>query len=104
MWTLDEAQALVAQLEPVIPKLDYHSLLGGSVLHKGQSEDDLDLWFFPLNGYESNIPPVYDVLEAALGPLRPIRDSPDYKAGEPYYVKEMLMGSWMGKRVDLFIL
>jgi len=102
MWTLSKAADLVGGLEPLVRELNYHTLLAGSVLHVGQSEKDLDLWFIPLNGYESDSQKVYALLSSVFGPLEPIRDSPDYQ-GMTYHCKEMLKGHYLGQRVDLFI-
>jgi hypothetical protein len=104
LWTLGEAAYLVGELEPLVRELNYHTLLGGGVLHHGFSDKDLDLWFMPLNGYESDPQKVYPLLKDTFGMLKSIRDSPDYAAGEPYHVREMLYGHYCGKRIDLFIL
>lgn len=104
MWTLKEAQALIADIEPLMREQHYHTLLGGGVLHAGASDHDLDIFFFPLNGYEKQPRVIMEILFQLFEGMRPIRDSPDYKAGEPYYVTEMYRGTFDGKRVDLFVL
>lgn len=104
MWTLQQAQHLISDIEPLIRELHYHTLLGGSVLHTGQSDHDLDIWFFPLNGYERASRPIMELLFTLFEGMRPLRDSPDYAAGEPYHITEMYQGTYMGKRVDLFVL
>lgn len=105
-WTLEEAQKLIAELEPQVRELDYHTLLGGGVLHDGRSENDLDIWFMPLNGYESNTGAIYDLMVRTfgVGSVRSLRDSPDYDAGEPWHIKEAWKTMYCGKRIDLFVL
>lgn len=103
MWTLPQAQALVHILFEEVYTLDYHLALGGSVLHDGESDHDLDLYFLPLNGYKPGTGALYDHLLKVFKPLTPLRDSPDYKAGEPWHCKEALQGKYLRKRVDLFI-
>lgn len=103
LWDLEAGQQLAAELESVVRPLNYHTLLGGGVLHKGYSDKDLDLWFMPLNGYPSQSRVVLQALEDVLGRSRALRDHPDYAAGEPYYVKEMVGFTVFGKRLDVFI-
>lgn len=104
MWKLTQALPLIQELAPLVRDLDYHLCLGGSVLVAGTSDHDLDLWFIPLNGFESEPRKVYLLCEQTFGRLSALRDSPDYKAGEPWHVKEMHRAMYMGKRIDLFIL
>lgn len=104
MWTLAQAIPLIHELAPLVRELDYHLCLGGSVLVTGNSDHDLDLWFIPLNGYESEPAKIYVLCQSTFGSLTSLRDSPDYKTGEPWHVKEMQRATYMGKRIDLFIL
>lgn len=104
MWHIDSAMSFIVEFAPLVRELDYHLCLGGSVLHEGHSDHDLDLWFIPLNGYESEPAKIYVLCQTTFGRLTSLRDSPDYKAGEPWHVKEMQRATYMGKRIDLFIL
>lgn len=54
-WDLDDGLKLVRALQEESMKFGYHVALGGSVLHKGHSERDIDLFFFPASG-ETNAP------------------------------------------------
>jgi len=45
MWTLEEALIIVRELEAGL--IGWHVALAGGVLHKGKSDHDLDLVFFP---------------------------------------------------------
>lgn len=47
-WTLDQALGIIPLVEPVAAKHGLHIGICGSVLHKRQSKDDLDLVVFPL--------------------------------------------------------
>jgi hypothetical protein len=49
MWTLDEALVIIRRLQPYLRDLQYHVVLGGGVLNKGESKKDLDLYFLPLD-------------------------------------------------------
>lgn len=105
MWTLDQAVAVVQDIEPGIRALSYHTLLGGSVLHDGRSDKDLDLFFYPLNGSKSDPTKVLQFLYKKFGPSEALRDSPDYGAEDALttYVKEMVKYTVKGKRIDVFI-
>ena len=103
-WMLSEALPLIRELGPLVRELDYHLCLGGSVLLTGASDHDLDLWFIPLNGFESDPRKIYVLCEQTFGPLKTLRDGPDYKAGEPWHLQDMQRATYLGKRIDLFIL
>lgn len=103
IWTLSQAQQLVAELHDAVWDVEYHICVGGSVLYQGSSEKDLDLFFLPLNGHERRPEDIYNVLNLVFGPLRSLRDHPDYAAGDPWHIKESFGGTYRGKRVDLFI-
>lgn len=104
LWTLAEGQQLAAELEVIIRPHGYHTLLGGGVLHKGQSDKDLDLWFLPLNGYPNQAHVVLRALYAELGVYHELRDGPDYHMDSLCYCAEMVKFDVCGKRVDVFIL
>lgn len=107
MWTLAQGLAVVRMIEPRIRQLDHHTILGGSVLHKGLSAKDLDIFISPLEGYRSRGDEVYNYLTSFFGPLRSIRDAPDYG---PEQGPHWWAGAWTvkygeeEKRIDLFLL
>lgn len=103
MWTLEQAQKLIAELEPAVRELHYHTLLGGGVLHRGSSDKDLDIWFMPLNGYECDSRPIVRLLFGVFAKMRPLRDSPDYVVDALWHLQDAYVGEYNGKRVDLFI-
>lgn len=48
VWVLnDETLSLVRSIEEIAKQCDLHVSLGGSVLHKGKSFKDLDLFVYP---------------------------------------------------------
>lgn len=49
MWAFAEAQSLIAELEPHLRSVGVAIAMGGSVLHKGYSEKDLDIIVYPMN-------------------------------------------------------
>jgi hypothetical protein len=46
MWNLQEGIEAVRKVEPVAIECGYHSALGGSVLHSGESDKDLDIFLY----------------------------------------------------------
>lgn len=109
-WTLVEGVLFMQGLQPLLKECGYHALLGGGVLNTGSSQKDLDVFLVPLNGEESRPREALGVFQSYLardGDLDhwgdPIRDSPDYKAGEPWHWQEMLTFVYQDQRIDLFI-
>lgn len=47
MWTLEEAVTISRRIEDILIPLGYHCSLGGSVLHKGTSSKDVDIFVYP---------------------------------------------------------
>jgi len=73
-------------------------------VNKGQSDKDLDLFLIPLNGFESRPQEITMFLMDFFGSSpRPIRDSPDYAAGDPWHCKEAVIFKYLSKRIDVFI-
>lgn len=102
-WTLQEALALVRDIQPIMREMGYHITLGGGVLNTGGSTHDLDLWFIPLNGYPSTPREVMGWLLTNLSPSRSLRDGPDYGPDFFLHAVEMQEFNYLGKRVDVFI-
>lgn len=103
VWTLDQAHVIIAELWPLMWDLHYHILLGGGVIREGKSDKDLDLFFIPLNGYESHAHTVLEKLWSQLGPSKALRDSPDYHADSNFHFTEAQKFDYLGKRIDVFI-
>lgn len=98
MWTLEEAVALVRQIQPTLHASRWHVALGGGVLNKGTSQKDLDLYFFP---FDSNVRPVFGYLTFLWGNASPLSRL------ENEYPKNAHFDSMKffpeGKRIDVFI-
>jgi hypothetical protein len=47
MWTLETGLEVVRSVEQVVKDLNAHCALGGSVLMKGESQKDLDIFIYP---------------------------------------------------------
>lgn len=47
MWTIIEGINLANRLEVALEREFFHCALGGSVLHSGTSEKDLDIFVYP---------------------------------------------------------
>jgi len=45
MWTLNDALPLIRKIEPIAKRHGFSLALYGSVLYRGESEKDLDLFF-----------------------------------------------------------
>lgn len=102
-WTLDEARALIQQLQRPSRRLGYHLCLGGGVLNAGQSHKDLDLYFLPL---DNDIDPQPEGLAAwlkiQLGPYEEItKEYPDDPSSTHYVWKRKF--DFDGKRIDVFV-
>jgi hypothetical protein len=61
-WTFVQALEFVRSLELVLAPLGFHTALGGSVLHTGQSTNDLDVIVFPHNVGRVDMDPVHAAL------------------------------------------
>ena len=73
MWTLNEGLDLVRALQPKTREFGFHLTLGGSVLNKGESDKDIDLYFLPMdNGKPSNANSLIDWLAQLWGTGEPI--------------------------------
>jgi hypothetical protein len=50
VWTLNDGLQLVRGLQATAKEFGYHLTLGGSVLNRGESTKDIDLYFLPYEG------------------------------------------------------
>lgn len=107
MWTLIEAQNLIAALEDYAEETGWHFALAGGVLRNGRSAHDLDLIAYPRTSTSSDRKQLRFMLKRAGWWLRvPVNEmhghwknkgSKDRKHVEVWQTSS-------GKRVDLFIL
>lgn len=99
-WTIEEGIKAARLFEPVAIKHGFHIALGGSVLHKGKSEKDLDLFFYVHN---TSQPFNKDNLMAALEAvgISELQERPHTQYGDD---KLVFSFNFFGKRIDLFFL
>jgi hypothetical protein len=50
MWNRSQAYQLIADVREVAMRFNYHVCLGGSILHVGHSDKDVDIYFLPMHG------------------------------------------------------
>jgi hypothetical protein len=50
MWERGEAIQLIQDVREIALRFNYHVALGGSVLHVGRSDNDVDIYFLPMHG------------------------------------------------------
>ena len=110
MWTLDQALQVVRQLQPRCHAIKYHVALGGGVLNRGESHNDLDLFFLPFG--DTDEPPDHAAvreLTQELGTEYPLGGGPK-RAGAPEYPNQertfksrYTYWTYDNKRIDVFI-
>ena len=105
-WTLEDAVALLRELEPLVASVGYHVGVLGSVLIQGQSQKDLDILLYPHNSSHQNTDRVRDVLREAGLELDVSADQVHAKwwnsgSTDTKYVE---VWSYKGRRVDFFYL
>lgn len=49
MWTLESGISFIRSMEEIANQYNYHLTLGGSVLHRGESNKDLDIYAMPFH-------------------------------------------------------
>lgn len=107
MWTINEAVDYIQELEPLIRGFNYCTALGGSVLHKGFSRNDLDVYLMPIIEEDKDTKTVkpYDtkgIVDFLINiRAEPATDSLNYLGSEfrtifKYYTPG-------GKRIDFFL-
>lgn len=64
-WTLELAFDLIRKLEKHLAPVGFHIAMAGSVLHKGQSSNDLDLIAFPHDTSHVDMTKAFDALMSA---------------------------------------
>ncbi len=100
LWTLKEGIELARKFEAAIIPVGYHCALGGSVLHRGWSGKDLDIFVYPhksVAGKNSRYPAknALTVLGVSF-----CKNSASHHDDE----KLVIAGSFEGKRIDFFFL
>lgn len=74
-WTINDAVDMVKELRPLIKDLGYFVTIGGGVLERGSSQNDLDLFLLPLRSdkIEKNPAGVVELLQKLWGYYRNLR-------------------------------
>jgi hypothetical protein len=106
MWNLEEAARTVRLIEPLVRAKDYHTCLGGGVLHRGYSAKDIDLFFLPLYSGKGDPDTIRSIVETTLGTIEPMYDDAmcaDYEANTHPGAKVMGKVDFHGRRIDVFI-
>lgn len=99
VWTLDDAIAVIRELEPVASKAGYHLGITGGVLYRGYSKKDLDIVCYP---HCTEVAPRREVMNqlGAAGITWHCR------ASHEEYGDDKIIEQWdfKGKSVDVFFL
>lgn len=104
MWNLQEAIQLIRYIQPLVYKTGYHCCLGGGILNKGLSDNDLDLYFLPLESGTNEPEPDRLRLIQELDRLGDCIKNDDYSDAESFYaVKSIYTYGPNAKRIDAFI-
>lgn len=101
-WTFDEAVIEVRRIGIVTACGGWYASIGGSVLHKGYSDHDLDIIFIP--HCHARIEDLHEAL--LLAGLTLVRDAETVRAGWEYpdvkHVEEWKTVN--GKRIDAIVM
>lgn len=104
MWTLEAGLALVRTLEKALAP-NYHAALGGGVLHRGESNHDLDIIILPHHANHLDVKEIHEVLRKHLRLVVPrdkiLEDWRKRGITDMKYVEVWAEG-W--RRVDIIIL
>lgn len=104
VWDMTSGRALVSRLQTWSRSYGYHVCLGGSVLNKGQSAKDIDIYFLPLNN--GNPPAPVNLVRKLQFKLKSVVTpftSKEYPERElPYILKGKM--SYQDKRIDIFVM
>lgn len=69
LWTLEDALAVVRDLQFKALQCGYHLALAGGVLNKGYSHNDLDVIVMPLDGKDQKRDKFLESVERQIGPV-----------------------------------
>lgn len=102
MWKLETAVAVCRKLEEVLDG-EYHVALAGSVLHKGSSNKDLDIFLYPHHTAFFSEADLLGVIEKtfSLDGLELCVGNEEYARDGKTVYKAYLT---CGKRIDFFLL
>lgn len=102
IWELEEAVELIQKLEGRVRPCNFHTCLGGSVLHKGFSNNDLDIFILPID--ESDVIPdrmaILEVInDSFYGIHYPIMKASGYNNAS----RTVYEGQHEGRKVNIFL-
>lgn len=97
MWTIQQAIELCRKFETALVPKRFHVALGGSVLYRGMSGKDLDIFVYPHKSNSYKWEYAEKVLEE-LG-VEFVRECEHAPYGDEKRVKE---ARYMDKRIDFF--
>ena len=100
-WKLEEALTLIRGLQPEVRKLGYRVCLGGEVLNKGESKNDLDLYFISRDNPRQKVYP--DRLVRWLSKLWGSRTDIDSPADEKSIYDYAFIYWYGGLGINVFI-
>ena len=105
-WTTATAKPWINKFQKLSRDYGYHVCLGGSILNKGISEKDLDIYFLPMG---DQIPQNPGGLLEKIG--KKVNDTPEEFGPSSKYPETQFPYIWKGKvetadgkRIDIFIL
>jgi hypothetical protein len=106
VWAIHEALEFVRMLEAHLAPVGFHATIAGSVLHKGESPNDLDVILFPHDTGSIDMPKVFEALEEAG--LKPKHSraavARAWERQESADTKHVEVWTFGERRVDLFFL
>lgn len=98
MITLDEGLDIARRIEKFILSAGYHCALGGSVLHAGESDKDIDIFIYPHNGRKLDPP----LLRLTLKLAGLVNEWSGGKSENSADTKQIEGWSYKGQRIDIF--
>lgn len=103
MWTLEQGVDVARSIEPLAIASGFHVAIGGSVLHRGESQKDLDIFVYPhktsqvsgtdVDAFKESL---FKYLNIATWEAKPHKVYGDSKVVES--------AEYVGKRIDFFFL
>jgi hypothetical protein len=98
VWDLATGIVVARKVEAVVTKHGGHCALGGSVMYKGASDKDLDIFVYP---HDTGLP---FKRGAIIDGLNKIGFTHKYENKSPYITKDVEIFEYQGRRVDVFFL
>jgi len=104
LWTLEQGVSVARKMEKILIPLGCHCCLGGSVLHAGQSDKDLDIFIYPdkqagFDGKAKRSEIEAKFIEEKIAILASVPRKDD---GPVYWDKQVTIAEFNGRRIDLF--